>query len=146
MVYTNGKKILLIVMTVCCILLTAVLAARAIGIYADGAARKAADPLADIFTAEEVARKLTHALPLIGNSVIVLVFCLALKVKDPDADRPAKAEGRITPPKEPEHVKIVQAVIVAAAVLLIIAGICNGSALDVLIKGINICTECIGLG
>lgn len=112
----------------------------------DGAARKAADPLANIYTAEEVTRKLTHALPLIANSVIVLVFCLALKVKDPDADRPAKAEGRITPPKEPKHVKIVQAVVVAAAVLLIIAGICNGSALDVLIKGINICTECIGLG
>ena len=46
----------------------------------------------------------------------------------------------------PQRQKIVQAVVVVAAVLLIIAGICNGSALDVLIKGINICTECVGLG
>ncbi|MDE6597486.1 MAG: hypothetical protein K2K60_02480 [Clostridia bacterium] len=32
------------------------------------------------------------------------------------------------------------------SVAFIIAGICNGSMRDVLIKAINICTECIGLG
>lgn len=32
------------------------------------------------------------------------------------------------------------------AVVLIIVGIMNGGARDVLIKAINICTECIGLG
>lgn len=34
----------------------------------------------------------------------------------------------------------------AAALLLIVAGILNGGMRDVLIKAINICTECIGLG
>lgn len=34
----------------------------------------------------------------------------------------------------------------AAALLLIAAGILNGGMRDVLIKAINICTECIGLG
>lgn len=34
----------------------------------------------------------------------------------------------------------------AAALLLITAGILNGGMRDVLIKAINICTECIGLG
>ena len=133
-------------MTGCCILLAAVLAAGAVRIYMEGSARKAADPLESIYTAEEVTRKLFAAVPLIANSVILLLMCLAVKVKDPDADRPAKAEGRMTPKKETKSKKIVQAVVVAAAVLLIIAGICNGSALDVLIKGINICTECVGLG
>ena len=133
-------------MTGCCILLAAVLAAGAVRIYMEGSARKAADPLESIYTAEEVTRKLFAAVPLIANSVILLLMCLAVKVKDPDADRPAKAEGRMTPKKETKHQKIVQAVVVVAAVLLIIAGICNGSALDVLIKGINICTECVGLG
>ena len=33
-----------------------------------------------------------------------------------------------------------------AAIALIVIGIFNGSALDVLIKAINICSECIGLG
>ncbi len=133
-------------MTGCCILLAAVLAAGAVRIYMEGSARKAADPLESIYTAEEVTRKLFAAVPLIANSVILLLMCLAVKVKDPDADRPAKAEGRMTPKKETKSTKIVQAVVVVAAVLLIIAGICNGSALDVLIKGINICTECVGLG
>nr|WP_251616997.1 CD1871A family CXXC motif-containing protein [Pumilibacter muris] len=32
------------------------------------------------------------------------------------------------------------------AVSFIIAGIFNGGARDVLIKAVNICTECIGLG
>ena len=133
-------------MTGCCILLAAVLAAGAVRIYMEGSARKAADPLESIYTAEEVTRKLFAAVPLIANSVILLLMCLAVKVKDPDADRPAKAEGRMTPKNETKSTKIVQAVVVVAAVLLIIAGICNGSALDVLIKGINICTECVGLG
>ncbi len=39
-----------------------------------------------------------------------------------------------------------RAVLIAAAVGLIIAGVFNGSARDVLYKAINICTECVGLG
>ncbi len=39
-----------------------------------------------------------------------------------------------------------RAVILAVAAALIIAGIINGSALDVLLKAINLCTECVGLG
>ncbi len=49
----------------------------------------------------------------------------------------------------PENKKIslcLRVALLTAAVLLIIAGILNGSALDVLVKAINICTECIGLG
>ena len=34
----------------------------------------------------------------------------------------------------------------AAAVLLIVSGVLNGGMRDVLVKAINICTECIGLG
>lgn len=39
-----------------------------------------------------------------------------------------------------------QLFILAAAAVLIFAGIINGSALDVLVKAITICTECVGLG
>ncbi|MBO6163647.1 MAG: thioredoxin [Lachnospiraceae bacterium] len=41
---------------------------------------------------------------------------------------------------------MIQAVLLAAAVILIIAGIFNGSARDVLYKAITICSECVGLG
>ena len=39
-----------------------------------------------------------------------------------------------------------QVVFIAVAIALIIAGIFNGSARDVLYKAITICTECVGLG
>ena len=42
--------------------------------------------------------------------------------------------------------RAVQLVILAAAVVFIVMGVANGSAHDVLVKAINICTECIGLG
>ena len=38
------------------------------------------------------------------------------------------------------------AIFIAAAAVLIVLGALNGSALDVLYKAINICTECVGLG
>ena len=39
-----------------------------------------------------------------------------------------------------------QVIIAAAAVALIVLGVMNGGMFDVLVKAINICTECIGLG
>ena len=41
---------------------------------------------------------------------------------------------------------ILRTVFIAAAAVLILMGILNGSAGDVLIKAVNICTECVGLG
>lgn len=40
----------------------------------------------------------------------------------------------------------IRIVLAAIALLFIILGVMNGGARDVLIKAINICTECIGLG
>ena len=37
-------------------------------------------------------------------------------------------------------------VVFCAAVALIVVGVLNGGVGDVLMKAINICTECIGLG
>ena len=41
---------------------------------------------------------------------------------------------------------ITRSLIAVCAVILIILGIANEGARDTLIKAINICTECIGLG
>ena len=41
---------------------------------------------------------------------------------------------------------VLQAAVLIAAIAFIIAGVCNGSARDVLYKAVTICTECIGLG
>ena len=60
-----------------------------------------------------------------------------------------KAAGVAAAPRSadmPRKTAISQAVIIVAAVILIIAGVFNGSARDVLYKAITICTECVGLG
>ena len=60
-----------------------------------------------------------------------------------------KAAGIAAAPQSADMQKktiLPQAVIIVAAVILIIAGVFNGSARDVLYKAITICTECVGLG
>jgi len=42
--------------------------------------------------------------------------------------------------------KTIRMLLYAAAAVLIVLGVMRGEAQDVLIKAINICTECIGLG
>ncbi len=49
-------------------------------------------------------------------------------------------------PRKDFPVGAVRIGIAAAALALIVAGILNGGMYDVLVKAINICTECIGLG
>ena len=62
----------------------------------------------------------------------------------------AKAAPRRTP--EPPKARsaaplaVTRVALAAVALLLIIAGVLNGGMYDVLVKAINICTECIGLG
>ena len=41
---------------------------------------------------------------------------------------------------------LIRGLLLAAATLLILHGVLNGSMRDVFIKAIHICTECIGLG
>ena len=75
-----------------------------------------------------------------------------LGIKDEDAEKPVKnvkkekENGIGVPVRAPEKKWVLQAVIVVVAAALIVAGVINQSARDVLYKAIRICTECIGLG
>ena len=142
---TDKKKILPILLSVCCILLPVILASVAYAIYVDGAARRMENPLESIYTAEKAGQVLIAALPLFLVLVCILAVCVATGIK-PKTGGAAKNTVQIKPQAEPKHVKTIRAVVITAAVLLIIAGIANGGALDVLVKAINICTECVGLG
>lgn len=62
-----------------------------------------------------------------------------LKKAKKTAKRPSPAACRVP-------VSAVRTVLYAAALVLIIWGVLNGGMRDVLVKAINICTECIGLG
>lgn len=63
-----------------------------------------------------------------------------------------KEEGlgkRVSKKKEgiaPERLKMIRISVLALALIFIIAGIANGNMNAVMIKAINICTECVGLG
>ena len=142
---TDKGKILPVLLAVCCIALAVILAAGAVVIYVDGAARRAENPLESIYTAEKAGQVLKVALPVFLVLLCALVISIAAGVK-PKTGRAAKNAVRMKPQAEPKHMNILRAVVMIAAVLLIIAGILNGGALDVLVKAINICTECVGLG
>ena len=60
-----------------------------------------------------------------------------------------EAEGvpaRSAAAQPPRKTAVLQTVLLAIAIVFIVAGILNGSALDVLYKAITLCTECVGLG
>ena len=97
-------------------------------------------------TPEEAVKVFAAAVPLFLAFLALLVICLAVGVKDPEAERPKGPSGPVKPAAESKQKTMIQTAVVVAAVALIIAGILNGSAGDVLIKAIHICTECIGLG
>ena len=129
-----------------CIALAVLLAAGAAGIYLEGSARVAENPQESICTAESAADKLAPAVPLFIAAAALAVLGIVLGVKDPKAGKPAKAEGPVTPKADWKHAGVIRAAVVVAAAVFILAGVLNGSARDVLVKAIHICTECVGLG
>ena len=141
----NRSKLYLVVQTVLCVALAALLAASALSIYREGAARRALDPLESIYTPEIVAARFAPIAPLFFAALGLLIAGLLLGVKDERAKVVPKAL-KIPVPQERRGVVIVRAVLIVAALALIVAGILNGSARDVLYKAITICTECVGLG
>ena len=142
---TDKGKILPILLAVCCIALAVILAAGAIVLYVDGAARRTENPLESIYTAAKTGQAMKAALPVFMVLLCALAVSIVSGVK-PKTGKASKNVVRMKPQAEPKHVNTLRAVVVIAAVLLIIAGILNGGALDVLVKAINICTECVGLG
>ena len=93
--------------------------------------------------------------PCLAAGICCLAVSGALRNRSLTRERKAlsglpKAEGARPPAMAagmPEgRKKAVRGAVLIAAAALIVLGIFNGSALDVLYKAIKICTECIGLG
>ena len=97
-----------------------------------------------------MGQMLVHTIPWIiiafGAMIVASVFCrrsmereIAL-LKGVSGNRAPEAAAK------PSRVLFVRIALYALAITLIVLGINNGGMRDVLIKAINICTECIGLG
>ena len=138
----------LLIQTVICIALALLLCLSALEICREGAARRAKDPTQSIYTPEIVAERLAPVAPLFFASMGLLIAGLIFGAKDETAEKPVRSAKNRVPVaavrRRPRGA--VQAALVAVAVALILAGILNGSARDVLYKAITICTECVGLG
>ena len=134
-------------LTALIVLLCALLAAGAVDIYREGMARRAADPTAAIWTREGVTRALRGVAPLALVTLGALAAALLAGVRGELAGKPAARE-RMEPAKPlPEkRLRLARAALLVAALGFIAAGVLNGGARDVLIKAVNICTECVGLG
>ncbi len=61
-------------------------------------------------------------------------------------ERRPRARFAVSPVRDGRRTRTVRLVVGAAALAFLALGAANGGAWDVLVKAINICTECIGLG
>ena len=139
------RKLFLLLQSALCVALALLLAAAALGIYREGLAEKAENPLAPIYTAERIAARGRVLLPLLLLTAGLSLIGTALRIRDEDGLRPARS-GAVSQKARPAGEKTVRIVLLLGALGLIALGVFNGGARDVLGKAIRICTECIGLG
>ena len=141
------KKACLIAEAALCCILAAMLAAAAIGIYREGVARRqAGDALAWIYTREIVAARIAPIAPVFFITLVMTVVCLILGVRDEKAHLPANVSCQKPKAAGERRTVWIRALLLIAAAALIAAGALNGSLRDVLVKAVNLCTECVGLG
>lgn len=123
----------------------ALLACAALVLFHQGQSARLADPALPIFTRDGVLQALHGVrVPLVICAAVTLV-CILWAAADPDKpqrSRPARPAAQSPVP----HAGRIRLALYLVAAALIIAGALNGGLRDVLVKAINICTECIGLG
>lgn len=101
--------------------------------------------LSPVFTRENVGALLLSLVPIFviyGLLVVAAFVAQAMSGSKGDTD-PTPRPVRYTDGPRQGAARLVLG---ALALLFIILGVMDGGARDVLIKAINICTECIGLG
>ena len=140
------RKAYLILVSVVCVLLAVLLAAGAIGIFQEGSVRREKDPTEPIYTPENVAKALTTLIPLFAVFIVLVAAGFIPALKSREANRLSGGTCSVKKTTGLKHEGRIRTVLIAAALIIIIAGVINGSARDVLIKAITICTECVGLG
>ncbi len=157
----DNKKVMLYINSALYSLWAILTAGSAISIYLKGAAYQAqGHPEAWIFTREKAMEAFGTFVPVLALAVVMTLICVIKGIRDDSQDKPVadpdlisiyKAERETERDVQAEAAKakklhIVKIAVLIAAVIFVIAGIRNGSMEDTLIKAINICTECVGLG
>lgn len=142
------NHIMRVLSAVCVLIIAAILCWECIDIYMTSKCDRLVND-SGIFRLDNIAARfeackapLTACMLLIGVSI---VLDYAASGKAPEAE---KHDDRMNLPgvHPPKHQSTLRIMILSTALLFILLGVMNGGAYDVLIKAINICTECIGLG
>jgi len=150
-------KLFLIVQAVLCAVIAVLLAAGALSLYLDGAAKQAeGDLFYYMFTRERAGAKLLPVMPLLFCAFGLTVAGVILGIKDENAEKPVRDEKllrdlgsireKAVHQQADQKTRILRTAVLAIALILIVIGILNGGLEDVLAKGAAICTECVGLG
>ena len=145
------RRIIAIALAALTLLLCLALGGTVLALYREGLARRAASGSGaePIFTQAGVGAALRRLLPLAGLWLATLIAGLATGGAAPargGASRVKLVPGRMTGTAQTPRVRAIRRALLALALLLIALGIFNGGLNDVLVKAVNICTECIGLG
>ena len=103
--------------------------------------------LSPVYSREIVSAKLSNVAPLLVIYGVLAVVTIVMQLFFGKAERPAGKIHRCPVPKQAGKMQSAARIaILCLGVLFIILGVMNGGSRDVLVKAINICTECIGLG
>ena len=109
--------------------------------------------LSPVYTRKMVAERLQAvAVPCMVCAAVIILAAAAHVGQPAPMEKGGKThagrmkQGLISSQKGGNAVSLIRAVLLAAALLFILLGVMNGGLYDVLVKAINICTECIGLG
>ena len=151
----RAMRVLLAVMTVCVCL---ILCWQAIDICRIGnLPENFSSPgvrIHPVYSLPIVRERLTAVAPVLAIYLAAVAVGLMLQALDREKPRPSVCRGpeetlrrRMAAGDAPRPVSpYLRAALYAVAVVLIVLGVMNGGLRDVLVKAINICTECIGLG
>ena len=144
------NKTLSIVFTVLTLLLCVLLCTAVISLYCEGLARRAAtgSDSEPIFTPESIGRWLPWVLSLLGLWLAIGIVAAVTGYLATARTFVSRPKGRVENMgyENKKWKTWVWVLLAAAALALIVLGICNGGLRDVLGKAVNICSECIGLG
>lgn len=100
----------------------------------------------DVYSREVVAERFARVAPAVYGYLAVVAAGLVWQAAAKETERPRAVAPAQTRPVPEKRLRTLRLTLLAIAAALIVFGAFNGGARDVLVKAVNICTECIGLG
>jgi len=131
------------VLAILTLLLASVVIACTLDIYRQGIEARTVRPDADIYTSRAVAAHFRIILPFLVAWLVWLLVSIVYKLRNKEEKVQNRGSNEGIAVYGPLWLTLV---LIGIALLFIVLGIMNGGLRDVLVKAVNICSECIGLG